>query len=223
MKKIIPIIVTAAAFILTFTATAHAAAAIEPSGGSLLDLLQPVYLAFSEGHYLWAGATCLVLVVALARRYGTEKLPWLSTDAGSAFLVLAGSFGAALATSLTGGIQPTWAMAFIAFKVAFMAAGGYASLKALIIKPYVTYLATKGPSWMHAPAQLILWVFQETGIPQTPAQQAVAAVAAINRPDSDVVVSVTTPSGSAVASSPAVAPAAPISVVSDVPLVPPKK
>ncbi len=55
MKRIIPILTTAAVFLLTFTTVAHAAAAAEPADGSLLDLARPIYDAFLHGQYIYSG------------------------------------------------------------------------------------------------------------------------------------------------------------------------
>ncbi len=150
-------------FLLTFTTVAHAAAAAEPADGSLLDLARPIYDAFLHGQYIYSGCLALVFAVALARRFGTARYPWLSTDAGSAALVLAGSFGGAMVTQITAGagVVPTWPMAETALKIAFGAAGGYSVLKALVVHPYLEKLADKGPRWLHAPMALVLWIFQE--------------------------------------------------------------
>ena len=75
MKRIIPVLTAAVVFLLSFGAVAHAAAAVEPAGGSLWDLLTPVYRAFLSGQYVFAGALSLVFAVALARRYGTDRSP----------------------------------------------------------------------------------------------------------------------------------------------------
>ena len=160
MKKIIPVVTTALAFVVAFTATAHAAAAVEPTGGTLLNLLTPIYQAFLAGHDMLAGALALVCAVALVRRYGTASLPWLSTDAGSASLVMIGSFGTAMVATLATGTAATWTMAYHALALAFVSMGGYTALKKLVIEPYVTYLAVKGPTWIHAPADFVLWAFQ---------------------------------------------------------------
>jgi hypothetical protein len=160
LSRSIPILTTAIVFLLSFGAVAHAAAAVEPVDGSLLDLFRPVYEAFLTGHYMYAGSVSLVFAVALARRYG-KNVAWMHTDAGAAVLALLGSFGAAMAASLAGGSGPTLEMAWRALTIAFGAAGSYAVVKATIIRPYLAHLANKGPAWVHAPAEWLLWVFQE--------------------------------------------------------------
>ena len=200
--------------LISFSATAHAAAAVTPTDGTLLDTLQPVLEAFQHGHYLYAGSMALVLAVAIVRRYAPRYAPsladWFASDLGSAALALLGAFGASMVAR---GADVTWGMVWDSLCIAFGAAGGYATIKALVIAPYLTKLAGKGPAWMHEPMQLILWIFQETGSPPTPAEQAVHALKEIDRPDIDVTVAVTTTEGTAIASSPAVAPAAPVTVV----------
>ena len=204
--------VVALAFLVSFTATAHAATVITPPDGTLWDLLQPVLDAFQHGSYVYAGSLALVVAVAIIRRYAAPKQPWFSTDAGAGLLTLLASFGATLAATLPGGIAFEWVMAWHALEIAFGAAGGYTLVKHLIISPYIRHLSAKGPDWLHVPMSWILWIFQEDGKPKTPSQLAEAAVAAVNAPQNDVTVSVITPQGSAVASSPAVPPPAPISV-----------
>lgn len=213
LKGLLTPFVMAFAFLLAFTATAHAAAAVEPSGGSLLDLLQPVLDAFQHGSYLYAGSLALVVAVALTRRYIEPKYVWLSSDAGAGVLTLLGAFGASMVATFAGGVVFEWSLVWHSLEIAFGAAGGYTVVKHVIIAPYVKHLAESGPSWLHSPMKLILWIFQEDGTAPTPSELAEAAVAVANAPQNDVVVSVTTPAGTAVASSPAVAPPAPISVV----------
>lgn len=167
MKKLIPILTTAVVFLLTFGATAHAAAALEPADGSLLDLMKPIYSAFLAGNDVYAGSLALVFGVALARRYGTARYPWLSTDAGSAATTMLMSFGGAMVAALGAGAAPTWSMAGHATVVGVTAMGGYAALRHLVVLPYLTYLATRGPAWLHKPADLILWVFQATAPERT--------------------------------------------------------
>lgn len=161
MKRLIPILTTALVFLLTFGATAHAAAVIEPTDGSLLDLLRPIYAAFLAGHDVYAGSLALVFSVAIARRYGTAKVPWLSTDAGAATTTMLMAFGGAMVAAAGASATPTWSMAGHATVVAVTAMGGYTLLLKLVVEPYLLKLATKGPAWLHSPMQLVLWVFQK--------------------------------------------------------------
>lgn len=204
--------------VLSFSATAHAAGAVTPADGSLLDYLTPVINAFRDGSYLYAGSIALVGAVAVFRRYAPRYWPsaaeWSATDAGGAILTLIGAFGASMAAALLNSNDAfTWPIAWHSLQIAAGAAGGYAIIKAVIIKPYLLKLADKGPQWLHYPMQVILWVFQETGKEPSASEQAVAAIHAIDRPNNDVTVAVTTPEGSAIASSPAVASTPPITVV----------
>lgn len=129
--------------LVVFTAGAHAANAIDPADGSL-DVAKAVYDALHGGHYAYAAAMALVVAVALLRKYGGSAIPALHTDAGSALLVLGGSFGAALAATLAGGGPLTWPLAWSAACVAFAAAGGYATIKKLVVTP----LLPKLPPWL---------------------------------------------------------------------------
>lgn len=152
--------------LLAFTGVAHAATAVEPTNGTLLDLLKPVLAAFGHGQKLYAGCLALVLLVAVVRRQ-FDKDAWVHTDLGAAALTLAGSFGATLAVSLAGGAGVTWTMVWHAISIAFGAAGGYTMVKHLLVTPYLAHLADKGPAWLHAPAKLVLWIFQ-VAVPDAP-------------------------------------------------------
>ena len=84
---------------LSFLGTSVAVA----QGEELSELARPVLNAIMGGQYALAAALGLVLAVALLRRYGVSKYPWLSSSAAGSILVLLGGFGAALATSLAAG------------------------------------------------------------------------------------------------------------------------
>ena len=140
-----------------FTVTARAADAVDPQDGSL-DLAKTVYDAFAGGHRAYAAAVALVLAVALIRKYAGARWKALHTDAGSALLVLAGSFGATLAATLAGGGPATAQAAWMALCTAFAAAGGYAALKQLVIMP----LAAKLPPWA---AKVLTWLFVHASDP----------------------------------------------------------
>lgn len=205
--------------LISFSATAHAAGAVTPADGSLLDYLTPVLAAFRDGSYLYAGSIALVVAVAIFRRYTPSYWPsasdWGATDAGGAVLTIIGAFGGSMVAALaTDHDAFTWPLAWHSLEIAFGAAGGYTVLKHVLIEPYLVKFAGKGPAWLHYPMQAVLWIFQETGKLPTPSEQAVAAVHAIDRPNIDVTVAVTTPDGSAIANSPATPAAQPITVIS---------
>lgn len=178
ITRLLPIFVFAVCILLSFGAVAHAASAVEPADGSLLDLLKPVLTAFQTGQYAYAGALALIVTVALVRRYGEAKYPWFGTDAGSAALVFTGALGTSCAASWSGGTSPTWASLWNAAGIALAALGGYAAIKKLFVEPYLTKLAAKGPAWLHKPAALILWIFQEVAPDRAPAPAAAPAAAA---------------------------------------------
>lgn len=112
--------------------------ALAQTNGELIDLAKPVLDAVLGGNYMYAAALALVLGVALLRRFGGAKYPILASKKAAPFMVLAGSFGAALATSLSAGAGVSLVMAWGAIKVAVAAAGGYALLKPILARvPYL--------------------------------------------------------------------------------------
>jgi hypothetical protein len=121
--------------------------------------IQDIESAWHVGHHAYAGALVLVLAVALARRYLGPRWPFLHTDAGSAVLVLLGSFGGALVTALSGGTPLTPTIAETAAGVAVIAAGGYGMLKNLLVTPVLCrWEAQAGPRTKML-LRCVLWVF----------------------------------------------------------------
>lgn len=135
MNKIYLILVSVLVSLGLFTATSHAATALDPISGDGpgLAAAKAVYEAISGGHYAYAVALALVVAAALIRKYGGARFPIFHTDAGSFLLVIGGSFGTALAAALTGGGALTLHLALMAGVVAFSAAGGYSAVKALLL------------------------------------------------------------------------------------------
>lgn len=130
--------------LLGFTAAGHAAAVIDPATGDGpgLQLARIVYDAIAGGHFAYAASMLLVVGVALVRKYA--NVDFFHTDAGSALLVLGGSFGTAMVAVLSGGGAVTFGLLASAFTVAFTAAGGYTAVKKLIVEP----LLPKMPAWL---------------------------------------------------------------------------
>jgi hypothetical protein len=121
--------------VLSFVGTS---VALAQSNEELFDLAKPVLDALLAGHYMHAAALGLVLGVALVRRFGSKRWPILASRKAAPFLVLIGSFGAAMATSLAAGAAISLSMVWIALKVAVAAAGGYSLLKPLLSKvPFI--------------------------------------------------------------------------------------
>jgi hypothetical protein len=144
-------------FLLGFGGISAAANAIDPQDGST-DLAKGIYDAFAGGHKAYAAALALVLGTALVRKYLGGRIPALHTDAGATLLVLAGSYGSALAATLAAGGPLTLHMATTAGAIAFAAAGGYAAVKRLVIDPLAPHL----PAWARGP---VLWLFQHASDP----------------------------------------------------------
>lgn len=144
-----------------FVATAFAASATVPDDTSLLELLRPVYDAFAHGQYLIAGMAALVFAVAAAKRYAPAKwgiADWVHGEVGGPLMILLGSFGATMMTSLAAGTA-TWAMFKTAGMIAAGAAGVYTLIKKLFIEPILKPLAAKAPKWMQPMFAMVFWFF----------------------------------------------------------------
>ncbi len=142
---------------------------------SMFELARPILDAVMRGQWAFAAAAALVLLVTAARRYGSKRFPFLASDLGGVVLTLLGSFGGALATAFAAGSAPSWALAFMAVKVATAAAGGYAMLKKSLV-PALTWLRPKMPAWMHPMVDMVLWVFSRPTAVEKATQAGEAAV-----------------------------------------------
>jgi len=141
---------------VSFVGTSAAFAATD--AGGLEDLARPLFDAVMSGHYAYAASCALVLLVAVARKWGKGWWPWLGGDAGGSFLVLLGSFGGALATALAGGGPVSLALVWTACKVAAGASGGYTLIKRLLV-PALRRMVSKLPKALQKPFNMLLWVF----------------------------------------------------------------
>ena len=147
--------------VLVFAGTALAQGAVAGDNSSVLDLLTPVLEAFRGGDYAAAGALALVVLVAVARQYGS-KVPgavgaFLAGELGAATLVLVGSFAATLAAMVSGPGVATAAVVWTAAKIAFYASGGFALAKKFAY-PVLVKLRAKLPGWAAAILDVLLWV-----------------------------------------------------------------
>lgn len=156
---------------------ALAANAVDPSDGSL-DVAKSVYNALTGGHYAYAGALLVILVVALVKRYLGPKITWLHSDAGGATLALAGATATATAAGLAGGGPMTFALVKTSLLVGVGAAGGYAMIKSLIIEPLLKPLQSKLPAWAQPVFSMVLWIFDKPEYAKQAEANAVAAGAA---------------------------------------------
>lgn len=142
-------------FVLMFLTFAGTSVALAQTDAELIELAKPVLEAIMGGSYMYAAALGLVLFVALVRRFGGSRFPWLASKSAAPFIVLAGSFAAAMATSLSAGAAISGAMAWMAVKVAVAAAGGYS-----LFKPLLSKLQGMAPGWMSPLFALSDWVFR---------------------------------------------------------------
>ena len=145
--------------LFAFGATAFAADQVASSSSSILDLAKPVYEAFSGGHYAYAGALLVVLIVALTKRYLGDRVKWLHSDAGGSAMALVAAMATAFAAGLAApGAHLTWGLTKTALLVGIGAAGGFAVLKNLVVEPLLQPLQKKFP-WMQPVLSLVLWIF----------------------------------------------------------------
>lgn len=146
-------------FLLGFTTGADAARLAEEET-VLPDLVGPVLDAFATGQPVVAAMLALVLIAALASRYGAKKWPWLAGSTGKASLVMLGAFGASGAAALMGGGSLSLALLGTAVMVAVQAAGGYSLVKSLVIDP-LRPLVAKGPVWLQFGFSMLSWMFNK--------------------------------------------------------------
>lgn len=146
---------------VTATATAAAATGIEPEGGSLLDLLAPVFDAIKGGQYALACAVALVALVALVRKYLSDRVPFLKSELGAALLLFAGSFGAALAAPLATGAALSGGLLWATLGIAVGAAGGWKLLK--IAHNALQPLIAKLPEWLQKLISAALFFLETPG------------------------------------------------------------
>ncbi len=159
--RTIPLLVSLALIgLLAFAGTAFAANTVDPADGSL-DVAKSIYNALTGGHYAYAGALLVILVVALVKRYLGPKIVWLHSDAGGATLALLASGATALAASLAGGGPVTLGMVKTSALVGIGAAGGYATIKALVVEPLLKPLEAWAPPWMAPAFALVGWIFDK--------------------------------------------------------------
>lgn len=163
MQKITLWISAVVAMLLGFAGTAYAAGAIED--GSVTDMAKVLYEAIKGGQYAYAACMALIVGVALVKRYGAKRYPWLNGDVGGSLLVLVGSFAGALGTALAGGGAVTWGLMWAAGGVAVSAAGGYALIKKLFVEPVLRPLVDKAPAWLKPILMMVMWVFDKAPDP----------------------------------------------------------
>lgn len=145
-----------------FLVSAHAAQAVAPEDGNLLDLARPIFDEIMKGHYTAAAALALVLSVALVKKYAPGKAgQFVHSDPGGALTTLLMSFGGALATATMGGAAWSWGMMWTAGSIAFSAAGGYVLFKKLLVEPILKPLSKKTPMWMAPVWSIVFFLFDK--------------------------------------------------------------
>ena len=170
--------------VFAFGATAFAAGQVVDTNSSILDLAKPVYEAFSGGHYAYAAALLVVLIVALVKRYLGDRIKWLHSDAGGSSMALVAAMATAFAAGLAApGAHVTWGLAKTALLVGIGAAGGFAVLKNLLVEPILQPLQKKLPAWAQPILSLVLWIFDHGQV----AEQVQAEAKAVAAGDAAVV------------------------------------
>lgn len=154
--------------LLSFKTVALAAsvAGVDDSS-SLLDLARPVFEAFSGGHYAYAAALAVIVMVAALRRYAQPKYAVLQSSVATTLMVLAASMATAMASALAApGASVTWSLLESSALIGVGASGGFEVLKNLVIDPLLRPLMSKLPAWAQPIGRVFLWVFDGTGADQ---------------------------------------------------------
>lgn len=160
MKQVLYLPVMAGTFVAAVTTGAVAQSAAETTEW---NMIQEVITAFRTGNPTLAVMLALVLLAAIASKYGAKRIPWFASSAGRAVIVLVGAFGGAGATALAGGASWSMGLAASALAVAVKAAGGYSLFKALVFEPLKPYL-DRLPQWAKAPLSILMWVFDKPSV-----------------------------------------------------------
>lgn len=164
MRKLLAPISVALGFLgvvlLGFTVSAHAAGAVSPDDGNLLDLARPVFDEVMKGHYIAATALALILAVALVKRYAPGSIgKFVHSDMGGSLTTMLMAMAGAVATATVGGAAFSWGILTTALTVGIAAMGGYTAIKRLVIEPLLRPLAAKAPAWAQPIFSLVLWIF----------------------------------------------------------------
>lgn len=170
MTKIVTAFLAMFTFLLAFTGTALAASAADvATDWSWLDSVRPVLDAVRGGNGWLAAALAIVLVVGLAKKFLAPrggKWEWLNGKAGGAIANGLLAFGGMLATAITAGTAPSWALALVALKVAIGAAGGFTLIKELAV-PVLRWIESKVPAfakpWVKPLFDLLCSLFEKPG------------------------------------------------------------
>ncbi len=176
-KKIGYVVALMLVMLTAFTATAYAASTT-PDPDAISEVARFLLEAVKGGHYAYAVALGLMLVVALVRRYLGPRWAFLHSDAGGGVLALLTSFAAALATATAAGASWSLTLLWSAGGIAVAAAGGYSLLKKLVVEPFLRPLADKAPAWLKVPLNLVLWIFERPDAVETSTTAGAAAVTA---------------------------------------------
>lgn len=164
-------------FLAAFTGTAFASSAAQSADPSLVDMLGPVLDAFRAGNWLVGSALAVVLLTAVASKYGKHAWSPLGTGAGKAGLVFVGSFAAALAAGGAWSLGLGWT----ALKVATAAAGGYSLAKELL-----GALAPKLPAWAQPIVALVRALFDRPAADAEAKADAAGDAAVAKKPSTGV-------------------------------------
>jgi hypothetical protein len=146
--------------LLSFTGVAHAATAVTGDDPSVMDVIRPVYQAFANHQYSLMVMLLIVALVALTKKYLGDVVPWLHTNAGGSTLVLIGSWALAMTTGLiTPEATITLALVKGSLLAAIATAGGWVTLKNLVVDPFLKPLVEKSPLWLQKILNLVLFAF----------------------------------------------------------------
>lgn len=178
-------------FLGAFTATSYAAAETVGDDPAFLDLAKSVYEAFANHQYSLMVTLAVVLLIALFKRYAPGRVgKFVHGNTGGTLMTLVGGAALAMSAAL---VAPDARLTFDILKAGLvtgiMAAGGYAVIKNVFVKPILVRLEGIAPAWMKPLFDVILWVFDHSRSVQAKAiakAEAAGTAAMTNKPSTGV-------------------------------------
>lgn len=162
-------------FILAFTGTAFAQGVVAET--PLGDVAKLAYDAVMSGEYFVAAAFGVVVVLAVARRYGPKLWAPLGSKVATYLMLIAISFAGSVANALAAGEAFSFELLKTAALIAAAAGGGFGAAKHLLVLPLLVPLREMLPAKFRGLLDALLWIFDRQGAAGLKAKKAAAKAA----------------------------------------------